>query len=185
MRRLLFLCTALGLGLLFGSPYQAGAQAPAPGTAGDLRRHVDVGGRRLYLECVGAGGPTVVLEAGLGFTHDTWVRVQPELAALTRVCSYDRAGLGQSDPPPDGLRAASALTADLDALLTAAGVPGPYVLVAHSIGGHVALLYAARHPDRVAGVVLVDTPSETYTACLLYTSPSPRDLSTSRMPSSA
>jgi pimeloyl-ACP methyl ester carboxylesterase len=155
------LAVATGLALAVPAPPRAAAQAPALGTGGDGRGHVDVGGHRLYLECVGAGGPTVVLEAGGGNAHDTWGQVQPQLAALTRVCSYDRAGVGQSDPPP-GVRPASALAAELDALLTAARVPGPYVLVAHSIGSHVVRLYAARHPDRVAGVVLVDGTAEDY-----------------------
>jgi pimeloyl-ACP methyl ester carboxylesterase len=116
----------------------------------------DVGGRRLFLRCTGAGGPSVVFENGL--TSD-WYPLQNRLAGLTRVCSYDPArlagALGRSDPAPaprDGLDRLR----DLHALLAAARVPGPYVLVGHSNGGLFSLLYASRYPTQVAGLVLID-----------------------------
>jgi pimeloyl-ACP methyl ester carboxylesterase len=116
----------------------------------------DVGGRRLFLRCTGTGAPTVVFENGL--TAD-WYDLQNRLSHLTRVCSYDparQAGpLGRSDPAP-GPRTGSDRIGDLHALLAAAHVPGPYVLAGHSNGGLFSLLYASRHPEQVAGMVLID-----------------------------
>lgn len=114
------------------------------------------GGRRLFLRCTGTGGPTVVFDNGL--TAD-WYDLQNQLSPLTRVCSYDparQAGpLGRSDPAP-GPRTGLDRVRDLHALLGAADVPGPYVLVGHSNGGLFSLLYASRHPEQVAGMVLID-----------------------------
>ncbi len=116
----------------------------------------DVGGRRLFLRCTGSGGPTVVFDNGL--TVD-WYDLQNRLSGLTRVCSYDparQAGpLGRSDPAP-GPRTGLDRVRDLHALLAAAHVPGPYVLVGHSNGGLFSLLYASRYPEQVAGMVLID-----------------------------
>jgi pimeloyl-ACP methyl ester carboxylesterase len=124
----------------------------------------DVGGRRLFLRCTGAGGPSVVFENGL--TSD-WYPLQNRLAGLTRVCSYDPArlagALGRSDPAPaprDGLDRLR----DLHALLAAARVPGPYVLAGHSNGGLFSLLYASRYPTQVAGLVLIDGVHPSYHA---------------------
>jgi pimeloyl-ACP methyl ester carboxylesterase len=121
-------------------------------------RLVDVGGHRLHLDCTGSGGPTVVLQNGLGESSANWARIAPAVAGTTRVCGYDRAGQGWSDGAPseqDGLQAA----ADLHALLSRAGEHGPFVLVGHSIGGDHAMTYAARFPEQVAGVVLLDATS--------------------------
>jgi pimeloyl-ACP methyl ester carboxylesterase len=119
---------------------------------------VDIGGRRLHLVRAGppGGRPTVLLEAGsFGFSAD-WSVVQERLAARgVASIAYDRAGLGQSDPGPrprDGL----AVAADLEALLAAAGETGPFIHVGHSMAGLHAHLFAARNPDRIAGLVLVD-----------------------------
>ena len=116
----------------------------------------DVGGRRLFLRCTGAGGPTVVFDNGL--TAD-WYDLQNRLSRLTRVCSYDparQAGpLGRSDPAP-GPRTGIDRVRDLHALLRAAHVPGPYVLAGHSNGGLFSLLYASRYPQQVTGMVLID-----------------------------
>jgi pimeloyl-ACP methyl ester carboxylesterase len=115
----------------------------------------DVGGYRLHLHCTGSGGPTVVLQNGLGEFSANWARIAPEVAGTTRVCTYDRAGQGWSEDAPsgrDGLQAA----ADLHTLLSRAGEHGPYVLVGHSIGGDHAMTYAARYPEQVAGMVLLD-----------------------------
>jgi pimeloyl-ACP methyl ester carboxylesterase len=122
---------------------------PAPG-----RLH-DVGGYRMHLDCTGSGGPTVVLTSGLGAFSAHWARVAPAVAATTRVCVYDRAGQGWSDDAPDP-QDGSAAAADLHALLDRAGEDGPYVLVGHSIGGDHAMTYAARYPEEVAGMVLLD-----------------------------
>jgi pimeloyl-ACP methyl ester carboxylesterase len=115
----------------------------------------DVGGYRLHLACTGSGSPTVVLQSGLGGTSASWARIAPAVAGTTRVCAYDRAGQGWSEDAPheqDG----NAAAADLHALLDRAGENGPYVLVGHSIGGDHAMVYAARHPEQVAGMVLLD-----------------------------
>jgi pimeloyl-ACP methyl ester carboxylesterase len=115
----------------------------------------DVGGYRLHLTCTGSGGPTVVLQSGLGEMSANWARIVPAVSRTTRVCAYDRAGQGWSDDAPrlqDGVQAA----ADLHTLLGRAGEDGPYVLVGHSIGGNYAMTYAARYPEQVAGMVLLD-----------------------------
>jgi pimeloyl-ACP methyl ester carboxylesterase len=132
------------------------AGVPAPG------RLIAVGDRRLHLNCQGPvviGQPTIVLEAGLGESSLTWAGVQPRLAAAHRVCAYDRAGYGWSDAALQ-LPSAAAAVADLHLLLQAAGEPPPYVLVAHSLGGLYARLFAQRYPEAVAGLVLLDPSHE-------------------------
>lgn len=123
------------------------------------QRLVDIGGRRLNIICTGTGSPTVILEAGAGDSATAWVLVQPAIALYTRVCSYDRAGVGFSDPAP-APRDAKAVVSDLHALLRAADVLSPYVLVGHSLGGLYVRLYADHYPLDVTGLVLVDPSSE-------------------------
>jgi pimeloyl-ACP methyl ester carboxylesterase len=119
-------------------------------------RFVAVGkGRELYVNCVGSGRPTAVLEAGFPGDSTTWRDVQPRLGETTRTCAYDRAGLGNSPPMP-GVHDARDEVADLQRLLRAAGIRPPYVLVGHSYGGMLARLFAGEHPEETAGVVLVD-----------------------------
>lgn len=120
---------------------------------------VDVGGHRLHVACTGQGSPTVVLDAGLGGTSLDWVLIQNRLSDRTQVCAYDRAGMGWSDAGPEP-RTPARIATELNTLLTTAGVHGPYVLVAHSLAGKSARLFAIAHPDKVAGLVLVDTRSE-------------------------
>ena len=116
---------------------------------------VDVGGFRLHLHCSGEGSPTIVLDAALGASSLSWSLVQPELAKLSRVCSYDRAGFGWSDPGPMP-RTADRIAEELHTLLERAGVPPPYVLVGHSFGGFIALIFARRFPSVTSGLVLAD-----------------------------
>jgi pimeloyl-ACP methyl ester carboxylesterase len=116
---------------------------------------VDIGSRHLNIYCTGSGSPTVVLDAGSGDTTESWYKVQAPISRRTRVCSYDRAGMGFSDGAASK-RDASAVVSDLHALLHRAGVEPPYVLVAHSIAGLYAPLFVDRYPDEVAGMVLVD-----------------------------
>jgi len=134
---------------------------PAAGDHGERHGLVDIGGRRLYLSCRGSGGPTVVLESAEGDAAAPWFGVESAVAGFTRVCSYDRANVfaGASDPVPAPRTAADAV-ADLHALLGTAEVPGPYVLVGHTLGGLFAQLYASTHPAQVAGLVLVDSSHE-------------------------
>jgi pimeloyl-ACP methyl ester carboxylesterase len=118
---------------------------------------VDVGaGRRLHLYCVGAGSPTVVLEAGGGNPWLAWYKVQPRVAQFARVCSYDRAGLGWSDPSPNR-PTAKQIASDLHTLLRNAGIDGPFVLVGHSLGGMYVRMFANQYPGDVVGLVLVDS----------------------------
>lgn len=122
---------------------------PPPGTL------VDIGGFRLHLHCTGDGSPTIVLDAALGASSLSWSLVQPELARLSRVCSYDRGGFGWSDPGPMP-RTADRIAEELHTLLERARVPPPYVLVGHSFGGLVALIFARRFRSVTSGLVLVD-----------------------------
>jgi len=143
----------------------AGASYEAIAAAGDARRYpapgqlVDVGSYRLHIQCVGAGSPTVVLDAGLGGSSLDWSLVQSELGRTTRVCAYDRAGMGWSDPSPQP-RTPRQIADELHALLTNAGIAAPYVLVGHSLAGKNVRLFTIAHPDQVAGMVLVDARSE-------------------------
>lgn len=151
---------------------------PAPGRAapasGDFAGTVDVAGRKLYLECEGTGAPTVILVSGYRNNAEIWTAppaagVSPvfeALAKFTRVCAYDRPGtildashLSRSDPVAMP-RTAEAVVSELHDLLDAAQIDGPYVLVAHSLGGLFARLYASTYPGTVAGLVLVDAWSE-------------------------
>ncbi len=141
--------------MALGGAYQAIGRSTEPTVAmrGQL---VDVGPYRLHLECTGSGGPTVILEPGGGASAATMGLIAPAVARDSRVCVYDRAGRGWSDAaasPPDGAQIAS----DLHELLARAHVPGPYVLVGHSFGGLYVRTYAARYPEQVVGLVLVDS----------------------------
>lgn len=142
--------------LLAGAVYESSAEAaddrafPPPG------QMVDIGGHRLHIDCQGSGSPTVVIEAGLGDWSTAWAGVQAEVAKTTRVCTYDRAGMGWSDPGPLP-RDASQFARELDALLRGARVPGPYVMAGHSAGGLSVRVFAHDYPAEVAGVVLIDS----------------------------
>lgn len=157
-----------------------GAASPIP-ASGDFDGLVDIGnGRRLYLTCRGSGSPTVLLEAGAGNNAQIWEQlalppdsreqaVFPAVAGFTRVCAYDRPGtmldethLSRSDPAPGGPRTAEAMVADLHALIEAAQLPTPLVLVGHSFGGLIVRLYTNTYPEQVAGLVFIDAAHEEY-----------------------
>ncbi|MFD0661571.1 alpha/beta fold hydrolase [Thermocatellispora tengchongensis] len=123
-------------------------------------RLVDLGTHQLHLRCLGSQGPTVVFASGWGDSATTWADLQDTLAASgRRSCAYDRAGYAWSSQGP-GEQDVTTQAADLAALLSRAGEPGPFVLVGHSWGGHIARLFHARWPDRVAGIVLLDPADE-------------------------
>ncbi len=152
---LLLIATLILLLVLSGLIYQALGTAaharrfPAPG------RMVDIGARRLHLVESGGGHPTVIFESGISASSLNWTHLRNEVARFTRACAYDRASLGWSDraaSPP----ALSQIVDDLHALLTAARIPGPYILVGHSFGGLVVRCFARKHPRNVAGLVLID-----------------------------
>jgi pimeloyl-ACP methyl ester carboxylesterase len=119
-------------------------------------RLVDIGGYRLHVYCLGEGSPTVILEAGGGNPWLSWYKVQPQVASFARVCAYDRAGLGWSDPSPRP-RTAKVIAEELHTLLRNAEITGPFVLVGHSLGGMDARMFANQYPSEVAGMVLVDS----------------------------
>lgn len=117
-----------------------------------------VNGRRMHIDCSGAGSPTLVIETGAGASWLGWQGVQPRLAPITRVCTYDRAGHGWSEPR-SGPRDAETIVRELHALLDQAGVQRPLVLAGHSFGGLIAREYAREFPAEVAGAVLIDSSS--------------------------
>lgn len=150
------LATLLGLALV-GYIYESVAEAvdakayPPPGQL------VDVGGHRLHINCTGTGSPTVVIEAGLGDWSTSWrADVQPELAKTVRVCTYDRVGLGWSEESPLPSDAAQ-FAKELHTLLQNANVPGPYVMVGHSLGGLIVRVFVQDYASEVAGVVLIES----------------------------
>ena len=134
-----------------------GCIANDPETNGNV--YADAGGHRLELRIEGSGTPTVVLEAGSGGGIDSWAAVQRSLAGRTRVAAYNRAGTGRSDRGPTP-RSALRIADELHLALDHAGLEPPYILVGHSIGGSYIRVFAARYPDEVVGLVLVDPTLE-------------------------
>ncbi len=126
-----------------------------------IKGSFDVAGRSLYLECVGEGSPTIVMEAGSGGDHTSWSDVVPGLRDANRTCTYDRANTGSSSQVA-GNRTSSDVAADLHGLLDAASISGPYVLVGHSLGGISMRIFAATYPSDVAALVLVDATPTTF-----------------------
>jgi pimeloyl-ACP methyl ester carboxylesterase len=153
---LLLLLLVAGYGYERQADARAARQHPRKGEL------VDIDGYRLHLYCEGTGEPAVVLDSGFEDSLEQWDRVQPDVAKLTRVCSYDRAGSGWSDLGPKP-RTAEREAAELHTLLHRAGVNGPYIAVGHSYSGLIALLFARTYSGEVAGLVLDDSvyPQET------------------------
>jgi pimeloyl-ACP methyl ester carboxylesterase len=154
--------TLVGLLILLaiaGASYQAiemradARRFPEPG------RLVDIGGYRLKLNCTGSGSPTVILEGGLGDISIDWKRVQAGMAQFSRVCSYDRAGYGGSDPGPMP-RTSAQIAKELHTLMQNAGEGPPYLLVGHSFGGYNVRVFNGQYPSQVSGMVLVDATQE-------------------------
>ncbi len=160
LRWLVMLIVILGAA---GYIFEAGALRRDQERYPPLGEHLVVNDREIHIFCVGTGSPTVILEAGAGLFSLSWQLVQPEVAKMTRVCSYDRAGLGWSQAS-DRPRTPQTIVAELRALLAEATIPPPYVLVGHAIGGRYARVFAAEYPDEVAGLVLVDASHEDYDA---------------------
>ena len=128
-------------------------RSPEPG------RLVDIGRYRLKINCAGSGSPTVVLDSGLGDLLSEWRPVQLRISSFTRVCSYDRAGYGESDAGPFP-RTSLQISRELHTLLQNAGEHPPYILVSHSFGGYNARVFNRKFPNEVVGIVLVDSPQE-------------------------
>jgi pimeloyl-ACP methyl ester carboxylesterase len=120
---------------------------------------IDAGGHLQYIHCTGQGSPTVILESGGGMVSYTWEAVQHEVAKFAKCCSYDRAGYGLSETGTKP-RTAGRIAVELHTLLQNAKIPGPYVLVGHSLGGLNIRMFAELYPDEVAGLVFVDSSSE-------------------------
>jgi len=142
-----------------GASYQAICEHHDRDRFPEIGRRVDAGGFSLNLNCTGKGNPTVVLESGLGIPAIGWELVQPKIAEFARVCSYDRAGYGWSDP---GLvpRTSREIARELHTLLKNARVPPPYILVGHSFGGFNIRLFNQMYPREVAGAIFVDASQE-------------------------
>jgi pimeloyl-ACP methyl ester carboxylesterase len=177
---LLVLLLSQSISALAQSATPASSPSAPSAASGDFAGLVDIGGRSLYLECRGEGSPTVILVAGYRASARFWTddllqpdaprqMAMPGVTEFTRVCTYDRPGTiasigeeilpSRSDPITQP-RTSPEVVAELHALLDAAQIPGPYVLVGHSMGGFFARLYAATYPDEVIGLVLVDAYSE-------------------------
>lgn len=150
----IFLCVILAGSTIFNAAALRYYRAiyPAPG------KMYSVNGHELHIYCTGEGSPTIVLEAGGGNDSLAWAKVQPELSKTTRVCSYDRAGMGWSTPGP-APRDADSIASELHALLQQAGVSGPIVLMGHSMGGIIIRAYATHYPQDLAGMIFIEGAS--------------------------
>lgn len=157
-RWLLYPVVAVLALLAIGGAIETVIEATDSGQSSVGGQLVDVGGHKLFISCSGTGSPTVVLEGGLGQGAAYFARIAPEVASTTRVCAYDRAGRGSSEPAT-GTQDGAAIARDLHALLAASGNPGPYIIAGHSSGGVYVRFFAAAYPDEVVGVVLLDAQS--------------------------
>jgi pimeloyl-ACP methyl ester carboxylesterase len=154
-----FLVAALVVLLAAGGLYQfvgarqSAARFPPPGQL------IDAGTHRLHVVCEGSGGPAVIFESGIAASSLSWVRVRRDVAAFTRACAYDRTGLGWSEPAR-GPRSVARMIDELHAVVRHAGFGQPAILVGHSFGAFLVCAYASQRPSDVAGLALVDPPSD-------------------------
>lgn len=169
MTLLLYVLLGVGSALLLLA--LAGMAFHLIGTMRDWRAHpppgrlVDVGGHRLHVYMEGEGRPPVVFDSALAGSCLSWSRLQNEIAKFSRTCSYDRAGMGWSDPGPEP-RSIDRIADELQRLLRKINLPPPYVFVGHSYGALTALYFADRFREDVAALVLVDPPSPTQWATM-------------------
>jgi pimeloyl-ACP methyl ester carboxylesterase len=149
------LALLLGAGSLyqFIGARRGARRYPAPGMM------IDVAGQRLHVVCAGTERPTVLFESGIAASSLSWTRVLRDVAAFTRACAYDRAGLGWS-APSRGPRTVARMMTELHGVLATAASGGPYVLVGHSFGAFLVCAYASQRPNDIAGLVLLDPPSD-------------------------
>jgi pimeloyl-ACP methyl ester carboxylesterase len=152
----LLLVVLVALGILFGAGYEALGRRNAAGDFPPPGKLVDIGGRKIQLDCRGTGTPTVVFESGLDMNGSlSWYNVHDSIAKTTRACAYSRAGVMWSDPTP-GAQTGKDVAYDLHAVLDRSGERAPYILVAHSLGGPYAMIYTKYFGGEVAGLVFVD-----------------------------
>lgn len=142
-----------------GASYQAIQQRADARRFPEVGKRIDVDGHRLNINCLGQGSPTVILEAGLGDSSLEWRQVQPRIAQFARVCSYDRAGYGWSDPGPMP-RTSRRIAGELHALLQHAHENPPFLMVGHSFGGYCVRVFNGQYSQQVSGLVLVDSTQE-------------------------
>ncbi len=157
---ILLVCTLTGCGVE-GDGRGGGGLDDGAAVSSGPSGFFDVGGHRLFLECVGSGSPTLILDHGQGTSAATWEPIWSELTRMTRACRYDRAGRGQSEQGPVPTSSAR-IVEHLHRLLSSADVPPPYVVVGHSLGGLNAQVFAMTYPDEVEGLVLIDPSSRFY-----------------------
>lgn len=138
-----------------GFIYQSAAEAREWNASAAPGQLYDVDGHRMHIICTGEGSPTVILEAGAGAFSAIWGWVQPAVAQQSRVCAYDRAGFGWSEPRAEP-RDARQIAHELHTLLEKTGIAPPYVMVGHSLGGIYVRVYNAQYPGDVVGMVLID-----------------------------
>jgi pimeloyl-ACP methyl ester carboxylesterase len=157
--RVAHICAVILLGCILvaaiGAAYNALSLHHFRRVAGVPGRLYDVGGYWVHLYCTGTGSPAILLSSGLGDDFTEWAKVQPALSQHTKVCSYDRAGFGWSEPRP-GAHDANGISSQLHQLIQVAGIQRPLVLVGHSISGIYLRSYAARYPGDLAGLVFID-----------------------------
>lgn len=166
------------LALLAGAIFESVAEAADSKNFLPPGQMVDVGGYRLHLNCTGSGSPTVVIDTGWGDASAGWGWVQPEVAKTTRICTYDRAGMGWSEVSPEP-RMAREFAKELHTLLANAHETGPFVLVGHSLGGYTVRVYAHDYPSEVVGLILIDSQKITTPNAATTPSPAPKPGGTS------